>query len=254
MTGGCHCGQVRYDLTPPLRGVIACHCTQCRKSSGHFWAATSVPMTGFRLVTDDGLVWFRSSSKAQRGFCKSCGSSLFYELLGQGRISIGAGTLDGPTGLAVISNWFTEDAADYYHASRQPSPNRSNPSQLSASCLCGANHFTMPGPAGNVTACHCVQCRKISGHFSASFDANEAKVHWLSKASVAEYCTQGGGVRGFCKLCGSSLYFRNDDGFAVEGGVVNGPTGGKLTNHVFTGEKGDYYTLSARIPGDKLCD
>ncbi|HGG64526.1 MAG TPA: GFA family protein, partial [Rhodobacteraceae bacterium] len=34
-TGGCLCGAVTYVVNGPLRDVIACHCTQCRKSSGH---------------------------------------------------------------------------------------------------------------------------------------------------------------------------------------------------------------------------
>ncbi len=41
-TGGCLCGQVTYKINGPLRPVIACHCKQCRKSSGHHVAATSV--------------------------------------------------------------------------------------------------------------------------------------------------------------------------------------------------------------------
>jgi len=48
-TGGCLCGGVRYRATGPLRHVIACHCGQCRKTSGHFAAMTSVPLARFAL-------------------------------------------------------------------------------------------------------------------------------------------------------------------------------------------------------------
>ena len=41
ITGGCLCGGVRYAVTGPLRDIIACHCEQCRRSSGHFVAATA---------------------------------------------------------------------------------------------------------------------------------------------------------------------------------------------------------------------
>lgn len=41
ITGGCPCGGVRYEVRGPLRDVIACHCTQCRRTSGHFVAATA---------------------------------------------------------------------------------------------------------------------------------------------------------------------------------------------------------------------
>ncbi len=114
MRGGCLCGSVVYEVEPPLRPVIACHCTQCRKTSGHFWAATSVPHDRFRLVKDEGLTWFASSDTADRGFCAHCGSSLFWQPKGEVRISIAAGTLDGPTGLEIAEHWYTDDRGDYY--------------------------------------------------------------------------------------------------------------------------------------------
>jgi hypothetical protein len=241
MHGSCHCGAVTFTADGPLRPVIACHCTQCRKISGHFWAATSVPLDRFHLTRSDGLRWFRSSPLAQRGFCATCGASLFWQPTGEDRISIAAGSLDGQTGLNIESDWFLEDAGDYYTTPK-------NAEILTGSCLCGANHFTLPGPMGEVGACHCTQCRKLSGHFSASFDAPEATLSWTAK-SVCEYRTNGGGQRGFCPTCGSSLYFRSSDGsFQPEAGAFDNPTGGHLTSHIFTAEKGDYYTLTDGLP------
>ena len=114
MRGSCLCGGVVFDVALPLRSVIACHCTQCRKTSGHFWAASSVPMTQFSLVVQDSLKWFQSSPQAKRGFCDTCGASLFWQLEGDYSISFGAGCLDGPTGLTIASHWHLEDAGDYY--------------------------------------------------------------------------------------------------------------------------------------------
>ena len=66
---------------------------------------------------------------------------------------------------------------------------------------------------------------------------------------LAEYVTPGGGQRGFCSGCGSSLYFRAADGaFSVEAGVVDAPTGGWLARHIFVADKGDYYTLADGLP------
>ncbi|GLS85820.1 hypothetical protein GCM10010873_07940 [Cypionkella aquatica] len=115
MKGGCLCGQVRFEADAPLRDVFACHCSQCRKTSGHFWAATAVPLDRFRLVESTGLRWFQSSDKARRGFCGICGSSLFWEPVGENRISIAAGSLDGATGLQITQNWCIEDKGDYYN-------------------------------------------------------------------------------------------------------------------------------------------
>ena len=113
-TGGCLCGGVRYKATGPLRSVIACHCTQCRKTSGHHTAMTSVPRANLILESDETLVWFKSSDLARRGFCGRCGGNLFWEPAGEDRVSIAAGTLDGATGLTIESHIYTEDAGDYY--------------------------------------------------------------------------------------------------------------------------------------------
>lgn len=114
MRGSCLCGSVAFEVEEPLRAVIACHCSQCRKTSGHFWAATAVPLDRFRLLQDDGLRWFQSSATARRGFCGNCGASLFWKPEGEDRISIAAGSLDGPTGLSIASHWHLEDKGDYY--------------------------------------------------------------------------------------------------------------------------------------------
>jgi hypothetical protein len=247
MHGSCHCGAVTFTATEPLRPVFTCHCTQCRKTSGHFWAATAVPLAQFQLTRSDGLRWYRSSPTAQRGFCGQCGASLFWQPEGEDRISIAAGALDGKTGLHIAEEWFLQDAGDYYTTPRPAD-------HLNGSCLCGANHFTLPGPMGVVGACHCTQCRKLSGHYSASFEADEASVTWQQR-SVAEYATPGGGRRGFCPTCGSSLYFRaTDGGFSIEAGSIDAPTGGHLDSHIFAADKGDYYDLTDGLPQFKGWD
>ena len=119
----------------------------------------------------------------------------------------------------------------------------------SGSCLCGANRFELPQPVGGITACHCHQCRKVSGHFVASFDCDETALRWTRRDGLKEYRTPGGASRGFCGHCGSSLYFRAADGsFSVEAGSIDGPTGLRLTEHIFVASKGDYYTLDDGLP------
>ena len=58
-SGGCLCGGVRYRATGPLRPVVACHCVQCRKTSGHHAAMTSVPRADLALEADETLVLVR---------------------------------------------------------------------------------------------------------------------------------------------------------------------------------------------------
>ncbi len=247
--GSCLCGAVEFEITGPARDVVACHCSQCRSVSGHYWGASSAPLSAIRLIRDGGLRWHQSSAEARRGFCAVCGSTLFWEPAGEARWSVSPGAIDGPSGLATVKHIFTDDAGDYYAPDAPPPMGQTHPDRLAAACLCGAASFTLPGPAGEVIACHCTQCRKTSGYYSASFDADETAVEWQGRDTVREYETRGGGQRGFCAACGSSLYFRSADGdFSVEAGTVRGPTGGQLAAHIFVADKGDYYTLDDGLP------
>jgi hypothetical protein len=114
--GGCLCGGVRYRITGALRDVIACHCSQCRKTSGHFVAATQVRSENLQLIESTTLRWYRSSESAERGFCARCGGNLFWKETAPGteHISIMAGTLDTPTGLRIVQHIYTADKSDYY--------------------------------------------------------------------------------------------------------------------------------------------
>ena len=109
--GGCLCGAVRYAVEGPLRPVVACHCSQCRRTSGHHVAATSAPRGSVRVRGE--VTWHASSEQARRGFCGVCGSNLFWDGGGD-NLSIMAGTLDGPTGLAMAGHIFVADGGDYY--------------------------------------------------------------------------------------------------------------------------------------------
>jgi hypothetical protein len=114
VAGSCLCGAVRYDVARFERGVIACHCSQCRETSGHYVAATQAMNANLRMISDSTLKWYRSSEDAERGFCTECGSNLFWRKIGDDATSIMVGALDGPTGLAMQCHIFVDDAGDYY--------------------------------------------------------------------------------------------------------------------------------------------
>lgn len=113
-TGACACGAVQYRLSGDLRGVIACHCEECRRTSGHFVAATAVNKRNFELVEQRGLKWFQDKPGLRRGFCNECGSSLFFEDQDGDRISIAAGSLDDDLGLKTVAHIFAAEAGHYY--------------------------------------------------------------------------------------------------------------------------------------------
>lgn len=112
--GQCECGKVRFEVDAVRDTVTVCHCTQCRRTSGHLWAATHATFSDLSFLEDEGLEWFASSDWAKRGFCKICGSSLFYRLNDEDGVGIAAGCLDMPTGLKVGKHIFVKDKGDYY--------------------------------------------------------------------------------------------------------------------------------------------
>ncbi len=113
-TGSCLCGGVRYAVRGPLRPVVYCHCEQCRKTSGHFVAASSCDSEDLELLESDSLRWYESSPHAQRGFCSVCGGNVFWRPLDDGEVSIMAGTIDLPTGLQAVAHIYVGSKSDYH--------------------------------------------------------------------------------------------------------------------------------------------
>ena len=112
--GSCLCGKVSFRVSGSLREIIACHCDQCRKQSGHFYAATSAADTDLTVEGSENLTWYAASPEARRGFCRDCGSALFWKREGSASTSILAGAFDKPTGLRIASHIFVGQKGDYY--------------------------------------------------------------------------------------------------------------------------------------------
>ncbi|MDS9466792.1 GFA family protein [Paracoccus sp. MBLB3053] len=110
-TGHCLCGEIRFRGTyDDSHGLNACHCSQCRRWSGHVWAAI-LPRS---MQIDGEPTWYRASDFARRGFCGTCGSSLFWQRDGSDIIDVAAGAIDTPTGLRLQGHIFVADKGDYY--------------------------------------------------------------------------------------------------------------------------------------------
>lgn len=114
-SGQCECGGVEFDIAlDELRAPSACHCTQCRRTSGHVWAGSTVMNDELTLTKAQTLAWFRSSDHAERGFCKRCGASLFYRPIDSDHVSVAMGAITGPTGTQLKRHIFVADKGDYY--------------------------------------------------------------------------------------------------------------------------------------------
>lgn len=113
LTGSCLCGGVSYKISGPVRDVVNCFCSQCRKTSGHYVAATRISKDNLSIANDKTLNWYECLPNVYKGFCNECGGNLFWDDSRDNEISVSAGTLDPPTHLKTVKNIYTEDASDY---------------------------------------------------------------------------------------------------------------------------------------------
>ena len=114
MSGGCQCGAVRYALYAEPTDPSICHCRMCQKAFGSYIA----PLAGVRLGE---LTWtrgepgrFRSSDSVERGFCRDCGTPLFYRVLDSDRISVSIGSLDDPDRVAPAIQYGAEGKSRHF--------------------------------------------------------------------------------------------------------------------------------------------
>ncbi len=115
-TGHCLCGAVSYEVRGRLRDILLCHCEECRRWLGNVGAFSAARTEDLVFLEDRGLRWVnspKSDRQAQRGFCRECGSSLFWRPADGERTHIAAGTLDPPAGLEVAGHWYTHQADEW---------------------------------------------------------------------------------------------------------------------------------------------
>lgn len=112
--GSCLCRRVTFEVAGDLPKPDACHCSLCRKHSGHFFASTDVPKSALIIHGEEHVTWFYSSDKIRRGFCSACGSSLFWDPVSRNHIAIAMGSFDAPTKTELERHIFVADKGDYY--------------------------------------------------------------------------------------------------------------------------------------------
>ena len=95
-TGGCQCGAVRYALkVKPFRAEF-CHCRMCQRAVGNVFAAFADLNDGEVEWTKGAPAVYESSSVAERGFCRDCGTPLTFVYKGEPYVSVTLGSLDDP--------------------------------------------------------------------------------------------------------------------------------------------------------------
>lgn len=101
-SGGCQCGAVRFHATELRDNPHICYCRMCQKATGNLFAA----LIGIR---HEHLTWtrgtpatFSSSEHVLRGFCRDCGTPLFFQYREGPHVSMTIGAFDDPHGIPVL--------------------------------------------------------------------------------------------------------------------------------------------------------
>ena len=110
--GRCLCGHVRIVLIRPQPTIDVCHCSMCRRWGGTFYGG--VKGDDFTVEGRDNVGEYRSSQWAERAFCRTCGSHLWFRFIPADHHSFLAGLFDLPAGFAIEQQIFHDEKPDWY--------------------------------------------------------------------------------------------------------------------------------------------
>jgi hypothetical protein len=117
-------------------------------------------------------------------------------------------------------------------------------------CLCGAIRYRVHGPLRGIQLCHCGQCRRVHGHLGAYTSAARADVSLEGAEAIRWFAISARGRRGFCGVCGSSLFFEpaGEDRLVIAAGSLDQPSGLQVMGHEYVADKADYVTIADGLP------
>lgn len=111
--GACLCGAVRVTAETKDTRIGACHCAMCRKWSGGPLFAVECE-SDVDLSGTEHISIFSSSDWAERGFCRECGTHLFYRLKQEGHYAIPVGLFDGDNEWIFAEQIFIDEKPSFY--------------------------------------------------------------------------------------------------------------------------------------------
>jgi hypothetical protein len=111
--GSCLCGAVTISANTMSNKVEACHCTMCQKWTGGPLMVVDCGVD-VSIQGEENVTVFNSSEWAERGFCKKCGSNLFYRLRQDNKYLFPVGLFDGAEGLIFDRQIFIDEKPEYY--------------------------------------------------------------------------------------------------------------------------------------------
>ena len=118
MKGSCLCGAINLSSASTNKEVGACHCSMCRK-----WGGSSLLVidcgSEIKFSGEENIGIYQSSEWAERGFCKQCGTHLFYKLKQNNQYYIPVGIFDDSKDLVFDHQIFIEEKPQYYSFANQ---------------------------------------------------------------------------------------------------------------------------------------
>lgn len=111
--GHCLCGRVQLSISAEHTAVGVCHCSICRRWGGGPLLALECP-TGVQFQGEEHISVYASSAWAERGFCRHCGTHLFYRLTAEPLHAVPAGLFDAQDRLQLDKEIFIEEQPAFY--------------------------------------------------------------------------------------------------------------------------------------------
>lgn len=116
--GQCLCGAIKITATKMIPIVAACHCNMCRRWGGGPLLATDCG-EDIQFDGEEHIGTYDSSEWAQRGFCKQCGTHLFYRLREPVKYFIPVGIFDDMDNVTFEDQVFIDEKPGYYDFSNK---------------------------------------------------------------------------------------------------------------------------------------
>lgn len=134
-TGGCQCGQIRYEIQAEPLTLYACHCQECQKqSSSAFGMSMPVPRDAVVILRGKPKQWKRVSDSGREVtclFCGECGTRLFHNPARNSQITnVKPGTLDDTSWLKPAGNLWTKSSQKWVVLSEQMLDYEAQPSDF----------------------------------------------------------------------------------------------------------------------------
>lgn len=270
----CLCGEVAWEVEPPLQLVHDCHCRRCQKSHGTASSTVgAVPHEKLRWLSgEEALVRYATGPDAERVFCGRCGSAVPSGADFQGLTFVPIGPLEGDFEVESGGHIFVASKAPWHDIDdglptadafppgvdspaladfeREPAP----PGRCGGSCLCGALRWEIEGPPALMRRCHCLRCRRARAHsHAANALVLEEKLHWKSGRDAARLYKLPEAKRfsqAFCGTCGGKVpwHIQALEAWVLPLGSLDGDPGGKPSEHIFVGSKAHWFEIHDDLP------